>query len=131
MDSFDILDKTLIEEYFFRLKRKKEDEQWLKENGEKIKEIMLKNSLKKAQVGKFVVSVSVPDYSNFDMMQVKEKLKTQYPEIFEHVKKEEVDEEKLEEILEKQPELLEVLKDCWVEKKGTPRITINIIEEDD
>lgn len=126
-----IIYKNLIEEYYFRLQRKKEDERWLRENGEKIKEIFIKNNLSKSKIGKFVVTVSIPDYSNFDMEQVKEKLKSEYPEIFEQVKKEEIDEEKLEKVLEQQPELIEVLKDCWVEKKGTPRINISLVKGDD
>lgn len=126
---FDEIDKNLIEEYYFRLQRKKEDERWLKENGERIKEIFIKNNLSKSKIGKFIVTVSIPDYSNFDMEQVKERLKTEYPEIFEQVKKEEIDEDKLEQVLNENPQLLELLRDCWVERKGTPRITINIVDD--
>jgi hypothetical protein len=118
------LEKELIEEYFTVSERKKKDEKWLKENGVKIKEIMISMEKTKEDIGSYRVEVTVPNTSKFDEEKVLEYLK-EFPEVYAYSTKISLDEEKLEEVIEKGDiDLEEIKKRAWIEQTGSPRLVV-------
>jgi hypothetical protein len=113
-----------VKEFYERSQRSKEDKAWL----DKIKPLFRQHFLlPKNLVGDYVVSSVVPDESKFNMDLVKEHIKNKYPEVYLSVIKEEIDETKLEAAIElEQIDITELKKVAWVEKKGTPRISVGI-----
>jgi hypothetical protein len=123
------LEKELIEEYFTVSERKKKDDKWLKDNGQKIKEIMLSQEKKKEDVGDFRVEVVVPNLSKFDEEKVLVFLKS-IPELYNYATKTVLDGEKLEEVIGTGAlDIDELKKVAWIEQYGSPRLTVKKVKE--
>lgn len=128
-DAFTQLNEDLINEYFMRNERKKQDEEWLKQHRPAILRGLEEMGKSRTDIGNIRVSVSVPDASHFDMDKVYE-----YADrlgILEKVTKRVIDEEKLMRCIENGEIALEDLKSyAWVEKKGTPRINVTKVRRE-
>ncbi|GEA16826.1 hypothetical protein E308F_30720 [Moorella sp. E308F] len=122
------LNKELLQEYYERSQRQKEDKKWL----EKYKPIIIQ-SLQNAGKNKleqegFRVSITIPNTSHFDMEKVLVFLKEKQLGCLKEV----VDEEALTQAIEEGVIDLEELKAvAWIEDKGTPRLTIKKVSSDD
>ena len=119
--------QELIEEYFRRNERKKEDEKWLKENRK-----LIINELKKLKkdvidYGNIRVSMTIPDTSKFDKEKVLEFAEKNG--FKDRIIREELDEDKLVQLIESGEVDLEELKEyAWVESTGSPRVTLKELE---
>ena len=112
------VDQELIEEYFRRNERKKEDEKWLKEHRKLIVEELKKQNKDIVDYGNIRVSVIVPNTSNFDKKKVMEFVEMKG--IKSEVTKEELDEDRLVLLIEQGVIDVEELKEyAWVESTGT------------
>lgn len=117
---------SLVQEYFERNARKKEDEDWLKDHKPAITRILEENNRDKMDFGSYRASVVVPNTSKFD----NEKLitflyKGGNHNVLEEVTQVTVNEEKLEQSIASGDIDMELLKEAaWVESSGTPRLTI-------
>lgn len=132
MDVFikQLVDEKLIEEYFLRNERKKQDEAWLKQYGSIIKEAL--ENKPKSVIGKYVVTISIPDNSKFNEDKVISFLKENAPaNIFERCTKPALNEEELMACINEGLIDVEQLKNAaWEEIKGTPRLTITKKKDD-
>lgn len=117
------IDQELIEEYFRRNERKKEDEKWLKENRK-----LIINELKKLKkdvidYGNIRVSMTISDTSKFDKEKVLEFVEKKG--LKSRVVKEELDEDKLVQLIEEGSiDIVELRDHAWIESTGSPRITV-------
>ncbi len=121
------VDQELIEEYFRRNERKKEDEKWLKEHRKLIVEELKKQNKDIVDYGNIRVSVIVPNTSYFDKKKVMEFVEMRG--IKSEVTKEELDEDRLVLLIEQGVIDVEELKEyAWVESTGTPRVIIKELD---
>lgn len=117
------INQELIEEYFRRNERKKEDEKWLKENRK-----LIINELKKLEkdvvdYGNIRVLMTIPNTSKFDKEKVLEFAEKKG--FKDKVIKEELDEDKLVQLIEEGLIDIEELKEyAWIESTGSPRVTL-------
>ena len=119
------ISESLIREYFERNERKKEDEKWLKEYGEIIKEAL--KDTPKSLIGDFVVSIQVPNTSKFNTDKVLEYLKnSNIPRhVYERCVKLALDEEQFAACVEENLiDINKIREAAWEESTGTPRLTI-------
>ncbi len=117
------VNQELIEEYFKRNERRKEDEKWLKEYRKLIVNELEKLGKDVVDFGNIRVSVTIPDTSKFDKEKVLEFAEKNG--FKDKVIKEELDEDKLVQLIESGEVDLEELKEyAWVESTGSPRITL-------
>jgi hypothetical protein len=117
------LDEALISEYFIRNERKKEDEKWLKSNGTVIKNALADTP--KSMIGEYVVTISVPDKSNFNEDKVLDYLQRSHPDIFNGCTITVLDEEALSGYIETGIVDITALKEfAWEDAKGSPRLLI-------
>ncbi|MEC0276865.1 hypothetical protein [Peribacillus frigoritolerans] len=123
-----VVDESLIQEYFERNERKKQDDKWLKENKEVVFQGLKKLDKNKADFGSFRASYTVPDNSKFDEAKVLEFAIGHG--IYEQVTKQVLDEDALTNMIEQGLIDLEELKAySWVAAEGTPRVTIKKVKE--
>lgn len=117
------VNQEFIKEYFRRSERKKEDEKWLKENRQFIINELEKLGKDVVDFGNIRVSMSIPDTSKFDSEKVLEFLEMKG--LKDRAIKEELDEEKLMDLINDELIDVEELKEyAWVESKGSPRIIL-------
>lgn len=117
------VNQELIEEYFKRNERRKEDEKWLKEHRKLIVNELKKLGRDVVDFGNIRVSVTIPDTSKFDKEKVLEFAEKNG--FKDKVIKEELDEDKLVQLIESGEVDLEELKEyAWVESTGSPRVTL-------
>jgi hypothetical protein len=118
--------ESLIQEYFERSQRRSEDDKWIKANKPSITGAMAELAKDKADFGLYRVSISTPDESRFDMEKVLEFLANDVPEgVFSECTKVVVDEDALMKRIEDGTIDLDILKAAaWIEKTGTPRLSI-------
>jgi len=124
MDVFkkNLIDEDIIAEYYIRSKRKKEDEEWLKEHGNLIKE-KLKNT-PKSNIGDYTVTISTSDVSYFDEEKVLEYLSSSAPHLVERCTKKVLNSDELANCIEENLVDLTKLKEvAWVQKQ-TQRLLI-------
>ena len=115
--------QELIEEYFKRNERKKEDEKWLKEHRKLIVNELQELGRDVVDFGNIRVSVTIPDTSKFDKEKVLEFAEKNG--FKDKVIKEELDEDKLVQLIESGEVDLEELKEyAWIESTGSPRVTL-------
>lgn len=122
------LSQELLQEYYERSQRQKEDKKWL----EKYKPVIIKSlqdlGKDKWEQNGFKISITIPNTSHFDMDKVFSFLKEKQLGCVKEV----VDEEALMKAIEEGVIDLEELKAvAWVEDKGTPRLTIKKVSSDD
>jgi len=121
------VNQELIEEYFKRNERRKEDEKWLKEYRKLIVNELEKLGRDVLDFGNIRVSVTIPDTSKFDKEKVLEFAEKNG--FKDKVIKEELDEDKLVQLIESGEVDLEKLKEyAWVESTGSPRVTLKEIK---
>lgn len=113
-------DAAVVKEYFERNERRKQDENWLKKHKPVIESLM--SGKEKADFEEFRVHLITTDASNFDMEKVEQFLLEQKHEnLFKRV----VDLTLLENaVLEGVVNQDELKKAAWIERVGTPRLTI-------
>jgi hypothetical protein len=121
------VDEDMINEYFARNQRKKQDEAWLKQYGRLIKEAL--SDTPKSVIGNYVVTVTVPDNSKFNeeklMSYLTEKVLPVNGAAFKISTKLAIDEEGFTECVEKGLINMDEVKEfAWEEIKGSPRLTI-------
>ena len=117
------VNQELIEEYFKRNERRKEDEKWLKEYRKLIVNELEKLGRDVVDFGNIRVSVTIPDTSKFDKEKVLEFAEKNG--FKDKVIKEELDEDKLVQLIESGEVDLEELKEyAWVESTGSPRVIL-------
>ncbi|MGA4519241.1 hypothetical protein ACPA0F_18445 [Solibacillus silvestris] len=124
------IDESVIQEYYVRNERKKEDDKWLKDMKPVIFNGMRQLGKNKADFGQVRVSYSVPDQSHFD----EEKVLAYALEkgLFEMVTKPALDEQALIRMIEQGLIDFDELKEvAWVEKFGTERITVKKVNVDE
>jgi len=122
------VNQDLIYEYFKRNERKKEDDKWLKEHRELIIAELNKLGKDRVDYGNIRVSITVPDTSKFDKEKVLEF--ADIKGIRAKVIKEELDEDKLMQLIENGEVSVEELKEyAWIESKGSPRITLKELDK--
>lgn len=118
-----VVDQKLIEEYFLRSERKKDDESWIKEHRVKIIEELNKLGVNKKDYGSFRVKMSVPDTSKFDEEKILNFLESK--DLKHRAIKEVLDEEKLSQLIDNDIINLKELQEvAWIESKGSPRISV-------
>lgn len=124
------LDQHLVEEYFMRNRRRREDGNWLKENRLRVLEAMDKSGRDKEDFGEYRISVSTPNNSKFDEDKVLE-----YADkigILDKIVKPSLDEAKLMNVIESNEiDLEELKKFAWVESTGSPRVSIKKMVKDE
>lgn len=122
------VNQDLIEEYFRRNNRKKEDDKWLKKHRELIIAELNKLGKDRVDYGNIRVSITVPNTSKFDKEKVLEF--ADIKGIRAKVIKEELDEDKLMQLIENEEVSVEELKEyAWIESKGSPRITLKELDK--
>jgi hypothetical protein len=122
------VDEALIQEYFTRNKRKKEDEKWLKSNGNAIKKALADTP--KSLIGDYAVIISVPDMSNFNRDKTLEYLEKNHSDILKNCTVAVLDEEVLSQYIEDGTVDIKALKEyAWEETQGSPRLLITKKEE--
>lgn len=122
------VNQDLIDEYFKRNERKKEDDKWLKKHRELIIAELNKLGKDRVDYGNIRVSITVPNTSKFDKEKVLEFADTKG--IRAKVIKEELDEDKLMQLIENEEVSVEELKEyAWIESKGSPRITLKELDK--
>lgn len=122
-----ILEEGIVREYHERNERKKEDEKWLKKYKPIIQKGLESLGKDKVDVGELRVSITIPDNSHFDMDKV---LEFVVERNIKEATKLAVDEEGLQKAVEDGViDLEELKKYAWVEKKGTPRLSIKPIKK--
>lgn len=123
------VNQELIEEYFRRNERKKEDEKWLKEHRKLIISELTKLERDVMDYGDIRVSMTIPNTSKFDKERVLEFAERRG--IKSRVTKEELDEDKLMQLIEEGLIDVEELKEhAWVESTGSPRITLKELKNE-
>lgn len=124
------LNQHLVEEYFFRNERKKQDEAWLKDNRLKVIKALEDVGKTAEDLGNFRVSMSIPDTSKFDNDKVLDYVRTKG--LFDKVVTQVLDETKLVELVEKEEIDLEDLKKfAWMESTGSPRVTVKRLDKNE
>lgn len=120
------LDLSLVDEYFAKNEQKKQVESWLKKNKPAIMAAM--GGAPKDEVGDYVVTVSTPNESKFDEDKLVDYLSSNgFTEALTH----KVDEEALATcIAEGKIDIEDLKKAAWIEKKGTPRLSIKVKKAD-
>ena len=122
------IDKSLIEEYYSRNERKKEDDKWLKDMKPVIFNGMKQLGKSNADFGEVRVSYSIPDQSHFDEEKVL--AFAQERGLFEMVTKPTLDEEALMTMIEQGLIDFDELKSfAWIEKFGTERIMVKKVPD--
>ena len=117
------VNQELIEEYFKRNERRKEDEKWLKEYRKLIVNELEKLGRDVVDFGNIRVSVTIPDTSKFDKEKVLEFAEKNG--FKDRIIREELDEDKLVQLIESGEVDLEELKEyAWIESTGSPRVTL-------
>ena len=117
------VNQELIEEYFKRNERRKEDEKWLKEHRKLIVNELQELGRDVVDFGNIRVSVTIPDTSKFDKEKVLEFAEKNG--FKDKVIREELDEDKLVQLIESGEVDLEELKEyAWIESTGSPRVTL-------
>lgn len=123
------VNEELIREYHMRNERKKEDEKWLQKHRNLIINELKKLNKDVIDYGNLRVSIITPKTSKFDKAKVLEF--AEIKGIKSKVVKEELDEDKLTELVEKGEISLDELKEyAWVESIGSPRMIIKELERD-
>jgi len=123
------VNEELIREYHMRNERKKEDEKWLQKHRNLIINELKKLNKDVIDYGNLRVSIITPKTSKFDKAKVLEFVEIKG--IKSKVVKEELDEDKLTELVEKGEISPDELKEyAWVESIGSPRIIIKELERD-
>lgn len=113
----------LVQEYYRRNELKKTNEKWLKDNREKILEVMRKIGKDKADIGDYRVSITIPDTSGFDKEKVLQFLEKRG--LLDETTDRVPNEEKIQEAIAQGLFTLEDLKEAaWVTATGSPRINI-------
>ena len=121
------VNQELIEEYFKRNERRKEDEKWLKEHRKLIVNELKELGRDVVDFGNIRVSVTIPDTSKFDKEKVLEFAEKNG--FKDRVIREELDEDKLVQLIESGEVDLEELKEyAWVESTGSPRVTLKELD---
>lgn len=133
-DAFDEtggLDKDIVNEFYERSMRKREDEAWLKKHNALIKEAMTKLGKNISDVNDKRIVIIEPDTSHFDLDKVMKYLTDLGDaDIFDTCTKTVVDEEGLTRMIEGGYIDLENLKEiAWVESKGSSRLTVKKVGE--
>lgn len=117
------VNQELIEEYFKRNERRKEDEKWLKKHRKLIVNELQELGRDVVDFGNIRVSVTIPDTSKFDKEKVLEFAEKNG--FKDKVIREELDEDKLVQLIESGEVDLEELKEyAWIESTGSPRVTL-------
>lgn len=117
------VNQELIEEYYKRNERRKEDEKWLKEHRKLIVNELQDLGRDVVDFGNIRVSVTIPDTSKFDKEKVLEFAEKNG--FKDKVIKEELDEDKLVQLIESgEVDLEELKKYAWIESTGSPRVTL-------
>lgn len=118
-----IVDDSIIQEFYVRNERKKEDDKWLKDHKLKVLKSMQQLGKNKADFGDVRVSYTTPDQSHFDEGKVLEFAKQHG--LYEDITKTVLDEVSLVNLIEQGLIDLDQLKEfAWVEKFGTERIIV-------
>lgn len=123
----EVVDEAVIQEYYERNERKKEDDKWLKAYKPVVAKALADLNKDKADFGEFRASSTVPDNSKFDEDKLIGYIALHHPDVYEEVTelKAVLNEEKLELAVEEGLLDIEKLKSvAWIEKKGTPRINV-------
>jgi hypothetical protein len=121
------LDKDIINEFYERSERKREDEAWLNKHKPLIKDAMFKLGKNISAVGDKRVVITEVDSSKFDLDKVLAYLQMYVtePEVMYECTKVVVNEDGLEKAIEAGLINLDDLKHyAWVSSKGTSRVTI-------
>lgn len=122
VEEFDI-DESILDEFYRRSERKKEDEKWLNEHKQLIRKGLLSINKNKVLVNNYQINMVEPDNSGWNMDRVLEFLTIH--NLLEKATKPVVDEAKLMVLIENGEISLDALKEyAWIERKGTPRITV-------
>lgn len=117
------INQEIIEEYFKRNERRKEDEKWLKEYRKLIVNELKELGRDVVDFGNIRVSVTIPDTSKFDKEKVLEFAEKNG--FKDRIIREELDEDKLVQLIESGEVDLEELKEyAWVESTGSPRVIL-------
>lgn len=117
------INKEIIEEYFRRNERKKEDEKWLKEYRNIIINELNRLGKDIVDFGNIRVTMTIPNTSKFDSEKVLEFLEKKG--LKQRVVKEELDEDKLMQLIDEGLVDIDELKEyAWVESFGSPRVTL-------
>ncbi len=127
------VDNQLINEYFVRNSRKSEDEKWLKENRLAIVEAFSEANINKKDFNDIRVSISVPNESKFDPDKLCTYLQTKFTfnEFLTMVQFKPNEEKVVELINEGRIDLDDVKTHCWIEKMGSPRLTVKKLKKSD
>lgn len=121
------VNQELIEEYFKRNERRKEDEKWLKEHRKLIVNELQELGRDVVDFGNIRVSVTIPDTSKFDKEKVLEFAEKNG--FKDKVIREELDEDKLVQLIESGEVDLEELKEyAWIESTGSPRVILKELD---
>lgn len=125
----DIVDDSIIQEYYERNERKKEDDKWLKKHKTIVFESMKKLGKEKADFGDLRVSYTVPDQSYFDEEKVLEFAENKG--FYDSITKTVLNEDALVSMIEQGLIDMDELKEyAWVEKFGNERILMKkVIKE--
>lgn len=117
------INQEIIEEYFRRNERKKEDEKWLKEYRNIIINELNRLGKDIVDFGNIRVTMTIPNTSKFDSEKVLEFLEKKG--LKQRAVKEELDEDKLMQLINEGLVDIDELKEyAWVESFGSPRVTL-------
>jgi len=117
------INQEIIEEYFRRNERKKEDEKWLKEYRNIIINELNRLGKDIVDFGNIRVTMTIPNTSKFDSEKVLEFLEKKG--LKQRAVKEELDEDKLMQLIDEGLVDIDELKEyAWVESFGSPRVTL-------
>lgn len=117
------INQEIVEEYFRRNERKKEDEKWLKEYRNIIINELNRLGKDIVDFGNIRVTMTIPNTSKFDSEKVLEFLEKKG--LKQRAVKEELDEDKLMQLIDEGLVDIDELKEyAWVESFGSPRVTL-------
>lgn len=122
-------EEQLVKKYFEHNQLKKETESWLKQNKPKVEAILEKYGKNKMDFGDLRVSVVVPDASKFDENKVVDFcIKNNLESCLKYT----VNEEALGQAIESNTLDVDALKEfAWIEAKGSPRLNIKKLVEEE
>lgn len=128
MDVFNPLsnnEQQFVEMYYYFTQRKKEDEKWLKVAKPTILSILDRLGKDKVDFGAYRVSVVVPDCSYFDKELLLDFLEDNNLLDLATIKV--PDEEKIGQLIDEGLiDAEELKKVAWVDKQGTPRLSVKL-----
>lgn len=125
-----VIDELIIQEYFMRNERKKEDDKWLKKHKPTVFKGLQALGKDKADFGDIRVSYTIPDQSHFDEVKVLEYALEKG--VYEQITKPVLDEDALMTMIEQGLIDFDELKDrAWVEKLGTERVLVKKVKRNE